>query len=110
MKCQVCGTGVTIVTDSREVNKFCGSIRRRRECKNGHKFSTYEINADILSTCGILKSVDASRMISAANQMLSAAKNVRNIIELLDGADIEIIKDEVNDVEKKTKKLWEGMY
>jgi len=39
MKCPVCGTKLHDVVDSR---KRDDSIRRRRECFNGHRFSTLE--------------------------------------------------------------------
>lgn len=43
-RCQKCGTMRTEVIDSRSAGPF--RFRRRRLCKCGHRFSTYEIPAD----------------------------------------------------------------
>lgn len=110
MKCPTCGTGVTIVTDSREGNKFNGTVRRRRECKNGHKFTTYEISAEILATSGILKLSDANKMQAAVREMMSIAIKTKSIIDLLEGTDIETLREDVATTEKVNQKLWEGTY
>lgn len=39
MPCPVCSTRETCVVDSRPHPQ---AVRRRRECKNGHRFRTYE--------------------------------------------------------------------
>ncbi len=39
MRCPVCGILLSIVSDSRPKED---SIRRRRICSNGHRFTTYE--------------------------------------------------------------------
>lgn len=39
MKCPYCSTADTRVIDTRETTE---AIRRRRECVNGHRFTTYE--------------------------------------------------------------------
>ena len=43
MKCPECQTTDDKVIDSRETHQGdLSSIRRRRECRNGHRFTTYE--------------------------------------------------------------------
>jgi transcriptional regulator NrdR family protein len=48
MKCPKCGVLDSKVTDSRAYNKRTkqpwshDGIRRRRECSNGHRYTTYE--------------------------------------------------------------------
>lgn len=110
MKCPTCGTGVTIVTDSREGNKFNGTVRRRRECKGGHKFTTYELNAEILATSGILKLSDANKMQAAVREMMSIAIKTKAIIDLLEGTEIETLREDVATTEKVNQKLWEGTF
>ena len=41
MTCPECGSPDTYVIESRASN---GTIRRRRECVCGHRFTTYEVN------------------------------------------------------------------
>ena len=42
LRCPECGA----VADTKETRKTQGAIRRRRECFNGHRFTTYEIHAE----------------------------------------------------------------
>ena len=45
MKCPVCGVANSVVIDSREALDGY-SIRRRRKCVKGHRWTTYEIEVD----------------------------------------------------------------
>jgi transcriptional regulator NrdR family protein len=55
LPCPECGSIKSKVTDSRAINRFTRQpckhrcIRRRRECANGHRFTTYETNENTLS-------------------------------------------------------------
>lgn len=55
--CEICG-GPTAVTDSRTV-KATGIIpatsRRRRECQEGHRFTTTEVSAEFLKNAASVK-------------------------------------------------------
>ena len=42
MICPKCGSSDTYVLETRQTAS--GSMRRRRECGCGHKFTTYEVN------------------------------------------------------------------
>lgn len=45
MKCLECDAKTTMVIDTRETIDGM-TIRRRRKCKNNHRFSTLELHAD----------------------------------------------------------------
>lgn len=42
LECPICGSTVSSVTDTRPVPSK-GCIRRRRECSEGHRYTTHEI-------------------------------------------------------------------
>lgn len=47
MKCRICDSEVHRVLDSRDGPH--DTIRRRRECSNGHRFTTIEMHTDVAS-------------------------------------------------------------
>lgn len=48
MPCPICGCDLSLVADSR-VSATLGYIRRRRVCRNEHRFTTHEIAEGELS-------------------------------------------------------------
>lgn len=48
--CPSCGSTFSKVNETRRVGNYGGSLRRRRECRLGHAYTTYEIMADKTAT------------------------------------------------------------
>ena len=59
--CPECGDDRAVITDSRPAD---GHYRRRRQCANGHRFTTHEVLPDRQSNHGTLPLAVKSEIVS----------------------------------------------
>lgn len=85
MKCPICGAW-SEVRDTREGQNE--SIRRRRQCANGHRFSTLEVHPSVIhmgSSEATARAIDKRRALWRRDQAIRADNRLQRLIAVEHG-------------------------
>lgn len=79
MKCPECSSTKSKVLDSRERDFY---VYRRRECRNGHRFATYELHSKVNGAQVLDTEVEALRAVFPDGaELVERMEKIREIVK-----------------------------